>query len=69
MKFGGWLLLCVGVCERERERGNILTAREPRRGSSEEVLYELNLEQRVRFARSRRQGKGILGTGPSISQA
>ena len=69
MKFGGWLLLCVCVCERERERKLTKCPGETRRGSSEEVLYELNLEQRVRFARSRRQGKGIPGTGPSISQA
>ena len=49
--------MCVCVCERERERvcvcvcgcvcetGTLLTAQESRGGSSEEVLYELNLEQ------------------------
>ena len=51
--------VCVCVCVRERERecvcvcvcgcvcetGTLLTAQESRGGSSEEVLYELNLEQ------------------------
>lgn len=47
---------------RERERKNI-TAQKTREGSSEEVVCELNLEERIRFARLKGRRRTFQGKG------